>query len=110
MIGHPLIAGSPILETLATKNFYFSYYYGCFTTLAGFGTYGLKANQSRCVCPAWASLSYLSYGINLEGASPLWARVTLRQKLRGVRPEPLVSCKVASCETRTEGYLRLTSE
>jgi|GEM_PF-6031229 len=38
-----------------------------------------------CVCPAWASLSYLRYGINLEGASlpggqtgPLWAGVTLR--------------------------------
>jgi len=31
---------------------------------------------SRCVCPAWASLLYRRYGINLEGASPLWAGVT----------------------------------
>jgi len=30
----------------------------------------------RCVCPAWASLPYRRYGINLEGASPLWAGVT----------------------------------
>jgi|AntRauTorckE5430_2_1112549.scaffolds.fasta_scaffold01256_8 hypothetical protein len=30
----------------------------------------------QCVCPAWASLLYRRYGINLEGASPLWAGVT----------------------------------
>ena len=28
-------------------------------------------NYTACVCPAWASLPYLRYGINLEGASPL---------------------------------------
>ncbi len=33
-------------------------------------------HYTPCVCPAWASLSYLRYGINLEGASPLWAGVT----------------------------------
>ena len=32
--------------------------------------------MNRCVCPAWASLSYRRYDINLEGASPLWAGVT----------------------------------
>ena len=55
------------------------------------------------MCPAWASLLYRRYGINLEGASPLWAGVTLRQMLRGARLEPLVSCKVANREVGTEG-------
>ncbi len=31
----------------------------------------------HCVCPAWASFP-IKIGINLEGASPLWAEVTLR--------------------------------
>ena len=31
-----------------------------------------------CVCPAWVSFLYRKIGINLEGASPLWARVVSR--------------------------------
>jgi hypothetical protein len=35
-----------------------------------------------CVCPAWASFP-INIGINLTGASPLWAEVTLRRNAQG---------------------------
>jgi hypothetical protein len=57
---------------------------------------------TRCVCPVWASLPYSNIRIYLEGVSPLCAGVTLRQKLRGVRLEALVSRKGGNREVTSE--------
>jgi hypothetical protein len=54
------------------------------------------------VCPVWASLPYSNIRIYLEGVSPLCAGVTLRQKLRGVRLEALVSRKGENREVLSE--------
>jgi len=46
--------------------------------------------------------TYRKVRINLEGASPLCAGVTLRQKLRGVRLEALVSRRGGNREVTSE--------
>ena len=59
----------------------------------------------RCVCPAWASLSYRNYGINLEGASSVCAWVMPRncsgQALEALVPSTVVICADSREESRT---------
>ncbi len=68
-----------------------------------------------CVCPAWASVYYIKYSINLEGALPERINLSFRQEVpsrligtsyaQKLRSEALVSRKLVHREVCSEARL-----